>query len=66
MLPLKAYADYPFGVLLNDQFDRLSAPIERRFTAAEVRRMLEAAGLEAITVLPHHGWVASGRALPAT
>lgn len=29
-LPLKTYADYPFGVLVNDQFDRFSAPIERR------------------------------------
>ena len=32
-LPLKAYADYPFGVLVNDQFDRFSAPIERRLRA---------------------------------
>jgi SAM-dependent methyltransferase len=60
-LPLKAYADYPFGVLLNDQFDRLSAPLERRFTAAEVRALLASAGLEEITVVPHHGWVAGGR-----
>ena len=60
-LPLKAYADYPFGVLINDQFDRLSAPLERRFSAAEVRALLESAGLEDVTVLPHHGWVAGGR-----
>jgi ubiquinone/menaquinone biosynthesis C-methylase UbiE len=60
-LPLKTYADYPFGVLVNDQFDRFSAPLERRFTAAEVRAAMEAAGLEDVVVLPNHGWVADGR-----
>ncbi len=60
-LPLKTYADYPFGVLVNDQFDRFSAPLERRFTAAEVRAMMEAAGLEEVVVLANHGWVADGR-----
>jgi hypothetical protein len=60
-LPLGTYAGYPFGVLLNDQVDRLSAPLERRFTAAEVRALLESAGLEDITVMSHHGWVAGGR-----
>lgn len=60
-LPLKTYADYPFSVLVNDQFDRFSAPLERRFTAAEVRGAMEAAGLEDVVVLPNHGWVADGR-----
>jgi len=60
-LPLKTYADYPFGVLVNDQFDRLSAPLERRFTAGEVLAMMQAAGLEDVVVLSNHGWVADGR-----
>jgi SAM-dependent methyltransferase len=60
-LPLKTYADYPFSVLVNDQFDRFSAPLERRFTAAEVRAAMQAAGLEDVVVLPNHGWVADGR-----
>lgn len=60
-LPLKTYADYPFSVLVNDQFDRFSAPLERRFTADEVRAAMEAAGLEDVVVLPNHGWVADGR-----
>jgi SAM-dependent methyltransferase len=60
-LPLKAYPDYPFAVLVNDQFDRFSAPLERRFTAAEVRAAMEQAGLEDVVVLPNHGWVADGR-----
>jgi SAM-dependent methyltransferase len=60
-LPLKTYADYPFSVLVNDQFDRFSAPLERRFTAAEVQAAMEAAGLEDVVVLPNHGWLADGR-----
>jgi SAM-dependent methyltransferase/uncharacterized protein YbaR (Trm112 family) len=60
-LPLKTYADYPFAVLVNDQFDRFSAPIEQRFTKAEVRAMLEAAGLEQVVVTPNHGWIGDGR-----
>ena len=59
-LPLKAYADYPFGVLVNDQFDRFSAPIERRFTRPEVEALLADAGLSDVNVRPNHGWVAEG------
>jgi SAM-dependent methyltransferase len=60
-LPLKAYADYPFGVLVNDQFDRFSAPVERRFTRAEAERMMRDAGLVDVVVLPNNGWVCDGR-----
>jgi ubiquinone/menaquinone biosynthesis C-methylase UbiE len=60
-LPLKTYADYPFSVLVNDQFDRFSAPLERRFTADEVRAAMQAAGLEDVVVLPNHGWIGDGR-----
>jgi SAM-dependent methyltransferase/uncharacterized protein YbaR (Trm112 family) len=60
-LPLKAYADYPFGVLINDQFDRFSAPIERRFTRDEAERMMRDAGLADVVILPNNGWVCDGR-----
>jgi SAM-dependent methyltransferase len=60
--PLKTYADYPFGVLVNDQFDRFSAPIERRFTRVEVRAMLERAGLQDVQVLANSGWLGDGQA----
>lgn len=60
-LPLKTYADYPFSVCVNDQFDRLSAPLEHRYTAEEVRDMMISAGLEDVVVLPNTGWVACGR-----
>ena len=59
--PLKTYADYPFGVLVNDQFDRFSAPLERRYTREEVFEMLQSAGLTERSVLPNHGWVADCR-----
>jgi SAM-dependent methyltransferase len=60
-LPLKTYADYPFGVLVNDQFDRFSAPLEHRYTETEVRDMLERSGLSDVTVLPNAGWLGDGR-----
>ena len=59
--PLKAYADYPFGVCINDQFDRFSAPIEWRFTADEVNAILTDAGFVDVVVLDNNGWIGSGR-----
>jgi SAM-dependent methyltransferase len=59
--PLKTYADYPFMVCVNDQFDRFSAPLENRYTADEVRAMLERAGLEDVQVIANHGWIGDGR-----
>jgi SAM-dependent methyltransferase len=61
LLPLKTYADYPFSVLVNDQFDRLSAPIEHRHSAEQVQEMLTSAGLVEIRVVQNHGWVGNGR-----
>jgi SAM-dependent methyltransferase len=59
-LPMKQYASYPFRVCVNDQFDRLSAPIENRYTRAEVESWLTSRGLENVTVRPNFGWVAAG------
>ena len=36
-LPLKLYANFSFRVLYQDQFDRLSAPIENRYDREQVR-----------------------------
>ena len=60
-LPLKSYANYPFGVCHNDQFDRFSAPIENRYNQKEIKAWLERAGLEDISVTPHFGWLGHGR-----
>lgn len=64
-LPLKQYAQYPFEVILNDQFDRFSAPLERRYTSDEVRTWLNQTGLEEVDVTPYSGWLGNGRK-PAT
>jgi SAM-dependent methyltransferase len=60
-LPMKQYADYPFRVCVNDQFDRFSAPIENRYTRREVEAWLKRAGLEEVVVHSNFGWVGSGR-----
>jgi hypothetical protein len=60
-LPMGQYVDYPFQVCVGDQFDRFSAPIENRYTRAEVEGWLTRAGLEEARVLPNWGWLGSGR-----
>jgi ubiquinone/menaquinone biosynthesis C-methylase UbiE/uncharacterized protein YbaR (Trm112 family) len=60
-LPLKTYADYPFKVCVNDQFDRFSAPLEQRFHRDQVERMLVEAGFVEVRILENHGWIGSGR-----
>jgi SAM-dependent methyltransferase len=58
--PLAVYRKYPFTVLYNDQFDRFSAPLEKRYDPEEVRALLRDAGLIAIEVRPCMGWIADG------
>jgi hypothetical protein len=60
-LPLGQYLDYPFTVLWNDQFDRFSAPLEKRYRRLEVEGLLRSAGLEDIRILGGYGWRAAGR-----
>ena len=60
-LPLFVYAKYPFRVLYNDQFDRFSAPLEKRYTADETRHLLEQAGLVDVSVTDRFGWIGQGR-----
>jgi SAM-dependent methyltransferase len=58
--PLFVYSKYPFNVLYNDQFDRFSAPIEKRYDPHEVRELLERAGLIDVTVRACYGWIGDG------
>ena len=58
--PVFVYTKYPFAVLYNDQFDRFSAPIEKRYDRDEVRALLERAGLRVVTVQPAFGWIGEG------
>lgn len=58
--PLFVYTKYPFRVLYNDQFDRFSAPLEKRYTADEAAALLRQAGLREVRVFPMFGWIAEG------
>jgi SAM-dependent methyltransferase len=58
--PLFVYTKYPFHVIFNDQFDRFSAPIEKRYDQDEVRTLLERAGLRDVQVRSCFGWVGDG------
>jgi ubiquinone/menaquinone biosynthesis C-methylase UbiE/uncharacterized protein YbaR (Trm112 family) len=60
-LPMRQYASFPFRVCVNDQLDRLSAPIENRYTRQEVADWFHRAGLEELTLTANYGWVGTGR-----
>jgi SAM-dependent methyltransferase/uncharacterized protein YbaR (Trm112 family) len=60
-VPLGHYRKYSFRVLYTDQFDRFSAPIENRYSRAEVAGWFERAGLADVVILGGAGWRASGR-----
>jgi len=59
--PLGQYVDYPFRVLWNDQFDRFSAPLEKRYRRAAVEKMLVEAGLTEIRIFGGYGWRIAAR-----
>ncbi|MDT4898896.1 MAG: hypothetical protein QOH25_3973 [Acidobacteriota bacterium] len=60
-VPLGHYRKYSFRVLYTDQFDRFSAPIENRYSRADVERWFEREGLKEIVILGGAGWRASAR-----
>jgi glycosyltransferase involved in cell wall biosynthesis/SAM-dependent methyltransferase len=51
-LPLSAYRHRSFYAMRTDALDRFGTRLERRFTAAEVRELMEQAGLERIVISP--------------
>lgn len=61
-IPLSAYRHSSFYTLRTDSLDRFGTPLERRFSAGEIRSMMEAAGLEGVTFRPAEPyWCACGR-----
>lgn len=60
-VPLGHYRKYSFRVLYTDQFDRFSAPIENRYSRAEVAGWFERALMEDVVILGGAGWRASGK-----
>jgi hypothetical protein len=60
-LPLSAYRNLSFYVMRTDALDRFGTRLEKRFTRQEIQRLMERAGLSAITF--HEGepyWVSVG------
>lgn len=60
-LPLSAYRDSSFYMMRNDALDRFGTRLEQRFTQAQMRSMMESAGLTGVTF--HDGvpyWCAVG------
>jgi ubiquinone/menaquinone biosynthesis C-methylase UbiE len=59
-LPLSQYRNRRFYVMRNDALDRFGTQLEQRFTKAEMREMMEKAGLENITFGERAFWTAVG------
>jgi len=58
--PLVVYTKYPFAVLYNDQFDRFSAPLEKRYSTEEAEDLLRSCGLTDVHVQAMYGWLVDG------
>ncbi|MEP6729705.1 MAG: class I SAM-dependent methyltransferase [bacterium] len=59
-LPLAAYRDRSFYVMRTDALDRFGTQLEQRFSRAEIRGMMERAGLERVTFSDRVFWCAVG------
>lgn len=60
-VPLYAYRDASFYSMRTDALDRLGTQLEQRFTAAQIRQMMEGAGLERVEFSPEPPyWCAVG------
>ena len=55
-LPFFLYTYYPFRVLLNDTFDRFSAPIENRYYKEEIIDWFQKNNLKLEKILGNGGW----------
>jgi SAM-dependent methyltransferase len=55
-LPMGTYRDKPFRSLVLDTFDRLSAPVEHRFTWAELAPWFDESGLVVDSARDDSGW----------
>ncbi len=61
-VPLSIYRRRSLYVMRNDALDRMATKLEKRFTAKQIREMLEKAGFDNITFSPNAPyWCAAGR-----
>jgi SAM-dependent methyltransferase len=58
--PLSQYRDNSFYTMRTDALDRFGTRLERRFTKAEMKEMMERSGLERITFSETSFWTAVG------
>ena len=59
-IPLHPYTKSPFYALYKDTFDRLSAPIENRYSQADIEGWFDRARISDLRMLGGTGWRASG------
>lgn len=59
-LPLSQYRNNSFYTMRTDALDRFGTRLERRFTKAEIKEMMEHSGLERITFSETSFWTAVG------
>jgi hypothetical protein len=58
--PLSFYRDQSFYVMRNDALDRFGTRLEQRFTAAEIRTMMNLAGLDVASIYGPPYWITLG------
>jgi SAM-dependent methyltransferase len=51
-MPLSSYHNQPFFIMRNDALDRFGTRLEQRFSAKQVKKMMENAGLNNIIISP--------------
>jgi len=52
LIPLSYYRNFSFYTMRTDALDRFGAVLEKRFTAGQIRSMMESCGLEQIVFSP--------------
>jgi ubiquinone/menaquinone biosynthesis C-methylase UbiE len=60
LIPLSSYRDLSFYTMRTDALDRFGTRLEHRFTAREIKEMMEQAGLEEIAFSDSYYWCAVG------
>lgn len=63
-VPLSQYRNNSFYVMRNDALDRFGTRVEKRFSKADIRAMMERCGLENITFSTTSFWTAVGYKKP--
>jgi len=60
LMPLSSYRSLSFYTMRTDALDRFGTRLEHRFTAREIKEMMEQAGLNRIAFSDSYYWCALG------